>query len=96
MTRREFLKSWAAVVGVAAVPGLTFRFSIPEPQWMVEEFDWGSVLGVGAKWDNGCRRAASMLISPRTNDKRYRDWAIAQMKQALRQWYVERGNRSSA
>ena len=89
ITRRSFLKSLAALAGISAVPslGVLLPANTEPVKWIVEENDYNNILGVSARWANGLRNAV-MVNWPADE---HREFAIESCKQALRQWYVERG-----
>ena len=85
MTRRIFLKTIAALAGIAAVPALGHVVNVPEPVWVVNNFDLDYSTGVAAKWPDGTRHAVAMYGIGKPSKKE-----ISYCKQALRQWYKEK------
>jgi hypothetical protein len=91
MNRRSFLKWLGAAVGVSAVPDVDFKFSsVPEPEWAIENIDFGAIILVGAKWVVDGKTIRYGVMFPCVGiDEVKKDEVIALGKQALRQWYLE-------
>jgi len=92
MTRRSFLKTMAATLAISHVPSvLNHSVFGSEPEWMIEEFDWGSRIGVAAQWIvNGTAIRNAYAFDCIGIGDQQKQLMIAYAKQALRQWYLEK------
>lgn len=95
LTRRSFLKTMAATLDISHVPSVFSEIKgVPEPEWIIDEFDWGAQTGVAAQWIvNGEKIRNAYLFQSLDIGDRQKQLMIAYSKQALRQWYLERGHK---